>query len=56
MRDNWLSNRVFKSYADILDYCCYAWNKLVGQPWRHAFGFIGSDYWDLVLGPKGLKL
>ncbi len=24
IRDNWLSNRVFKSYADILDHCCYA--------------------------------
>jgi transposase len=34
MRDNWLSNRVFKSYDDIVDPCCYAWNKLVDQPWR----------------------
>ena len=33
MRDNWLSNRVFTSYANIVDHCCYAWNKLVGQPW-----------------------
>ncbi len=33
MRDNWLSNRVFKSYNDILDHCCDAWNKLVEQPW-----------------------
>ena len=22
MRDNWLSNRIFKSYDDILDHCC----------------------------------
>jgi len=29
MRDNWLSNRVFTSYTDIVDHCCYAWNKLV---------------------------
>ena len=29
MRDNWLSNRVFKSYDDIVDHCCYAWNKLI---------------------------
>ena len=29
MRDNWLSNRVFKSYKEILDLCCRAWNKLV---------------------------
>ena len=34
MRQNWLSNRVFSSYADILDHCCHAWNKLADQPWR----------------------
>lgn len=34
LRDNWLSNRVFASYRDILDHCCFAWNRLVGQPWR----------------------
>jgi len=34
MRDNWLSNRVFKSYDDIVEHCCEAWNKLVDQPWR----------------------
>lgn len=33
LRDNWLSNRVFRSYDDILDHCCNAWNKLVDQPW-----------------------
>ena len=33
MRDNWLSNRVFRSYDDILDHCCRAWNRLVEQPW-----------------------
>jgi DDE superfamily endonuclease len=33
IRDNWLSNRVFRSYDDILDHCCFAWNKLVDQPW-----------------------
>jgi hypothetical protein len=27
IRDNWLSNRVFGSYDDILDHCCFAWNK-----------------------------
>jgi hypothetical protein len=32
MRDNWLSNRVFRSYHDILEHCCFAWNKLVQQP------------------------
>jgi transposase len=34
MRGNWLSNRVFKSYNDIVDHCCDAWNKLTDQPWR----------------------
>ena len=34
MRDNWLSNRIFTSYENILDHCCDAWNKLVDQPWR----------------------
>ncbi len=34
MRDNWLSNRVFTSYDDIVDHCCQAWNKLIAQPWK----------------------
>jgi hypothetical protein len=34
MRDNWMSNRIFNSYADILDQCCFAWNRLAEQPWR----------------------
>ena len=34
LRENWLSNRIFSSYSDILDHCCEAWNKLTDQPWR----------------------
>ena len=34
LRENWLSNRVFKSYDDILDHSCQAWNKLIDQPWK----------------------
>ncbi len=34
MRDNWLSNRIFDSYNDIVTICCEAWNKLMDQPWR----------------------
>ena len=34
MRDNWLSNRVFTNYDNIVDHCVDAWNKLVDQPWR----------------------
>jgi hypothetical protein len=34
MRQSWLSNRIFKSFDDIVDHCCYAWNTLIGQPWK----------------------
>ncbi|MBB4861104.1 transposase [Novosphingobium chloroacetimidivorans] len=34
MRDNWVSSAIFQSYDDIVDQCCFAWNKLVEQPWR----------------------
>ena len=29
MRQNWLSNRVFDSYDDIIDAACDAWQKLL---------------------------
>ena len=34
LRDNWLSNRVFAAYDDIVAHCCHAWNRLIDQPWR----------------------
>jgi hypothetical protein len=34
MRQNWLSNRIFKSLDDIVDHCCFAWNTLTDQPWK----------------------
>jgi transposase len=47
MRANWLSNRVFLSYTNIVDHCCDAWNKLIARPrtimsvglrnWAHGF-------------------
>jgi transposase len=43
IRDNWLSNRVFQSYDDIVDHCCFAWNKLVKQPW--TIMSIGMRNW-----------
>lgn len=43
MRENWLSNRIFRSYDDILDHCVYAWNRLVEQPW--AIMSIGLRGW-----------
>jgi hypothetical protein len=29
-----LRHRVLKSFGDIVDRCCDAWNKLVDQPWK----------------------
>ena len=43
MRENWLSNRVFKSYDQIVDLCCDAWNRLIDQPWRIMS--IGTRQW-----------
>jgi hypothetical protein len=44
MPDNWLSNRVFTSHADIVTMCCEAWNKLIDQPW--GIMSIGTREWD----------
>jgi hypothetical protein len=33
LRDTGLSSRVFASSTDIVDPCCYAWNRLIDQPW-----------------------
>ena len=43
MRDNWLSNRVFKSYDDIVALCCEAWNNLIDRPWKIMS--IGCRQW-----------
>jgi hypothetical protein len=49
MRQNWLSNRIFKSFDDIVDHCCYAWNTLIDQPWkimsiaRHDWAAVGHS-------------
>ena len=34
MRDNGLSNRIFRSYEQIVALCSEAWNRLRDQPWR----------------------
>jgi hypothetical protein len=34
MRENWLSNRTFKSYDYIVAHCCDTWRKLESRPWR----------------------
>ncbi len=43
LRDNWLGNRVFTSYEDIVDRCCKAWNRLTDQPWKIMS--IGLRHW-----------
>jgi transposase len=43
MRDNWLANRVFTSYADIVDHCCFGRNTLVSEPWKITS--IGLQDW-----------
>ena len=45
MRQNWSSNRIFKSFDDIVDHCCYAWNTLIDQPWKIMS--IARRDWDL---------
>lgn len=32
LRQNWISNRVFDSYDDIIDAACSAWNNLIAEP------------------------
>ncbi len=34
MRDNWLSNRIFKSEDEIVSICSDAWNRLIDKPWK----------------------
>jgi hypothetical protein len=43
MRDNWLSNRVFQSYDQIVALCCEAWKRLINQPW--TIMSIGMRKW-----------
>jgi hypothetical protein len=43
MRDNWLSNRIFGTYDEIVDHCCDAWNKLISTPERIMS--IGHRQW-----------
>ena len=43
LRANWLSNRVFDSYDDIIDAACDAWNRLAAQP--KTITSIGMREW-----------
>jgi len=45
LRETWLSNRVFRSYRDILDHCARAWKRLTDQPW--LIMSIGLRQWAM---------
>ena len=46
LRQNWLSNRVFDTYDDIIDAACDAWRKLMAQP--KTITSIASREWALT--------
>ena len=46
LRANWLSNRVFETYDDIIDAACDAWNRLIAQP--GTIISIGLRDWALI--------
>ena len=46
LRQNWLSNRVFDGYNDIIDAACEAWQNLLDQP--DTIKSIGSRKWAHV--------
>gem|GEM_PF-1373590 len=58
LRANWLSNRVFDTYDNIIDAACDAWNRLVDQPktitsiGRREWAHIGQECGPLVLFRK----
>jgi hypothetical protein len=46
LRANWLSNRVFETYDEIIDAACEAWNKLIDLP--EVITSIGTREWANV--------
>ena len=46
LRANWLSNRVFDTYEEIIDAACEAWRKLIAQP--ETITSIGMREWAHV--------
>jgi transposase len=46
LRQNWLSNRVFKTWDDIVDACCQAWNRLTSETGR--IRSIASRNWAVT--------
>ena len=43
LRSNFLSNRIFETYADIIDAACEAWHRLFESP--HVITSIGRRDW-----------
>jgi transposase len=43
LRANWLSNRVFETYLEIIEAACDAWQKLIAQP--KTITSIGMRQW-----------
>jgi DDE superfamily endonuclease len=43
LRQNWLSNRVFETYDEIIDAACDAWRRLTAQP--ATITSIGTREW-----------
>jgi DDE superfamily endonuclease len=54
IRDNWLSDRIIKSYEDTLDHCYCARRTLVVQPWRIMS--IGLRGWTHALCSMGVGI
>ena len=46
MPQNWLSDRVLKTYDDIIDLSCHAWNNLIARPW--LIMSVGTRDWAIV--------
>ena len=47
LRQNWLSNRVFPTYGNVLDAGCEAWSKLIAQP--ETITSIGVRKWAHIV-------
>ena len=45
LRQNWLANRVFDTYEEIIEAACEAWRKLTAMP--ETITSIGSRGWAL---------
>jgi transposase len=50
LRANWLSNRIFDTYEDIIEAACGAWQKLLAQP--KSITSIGMRKWAHVGQPS----